>query len=68
MPSTDAIVLLKNDHKELKALFRQFEQAGDKAAARKGQLVSKMIELLTTHTYLENEVMYPEVRKLFARP
>ncbi|HEY8730012.1 MAG TPA: hemerythrin domain-containing protein [Acidothermaceae bacterium] len=64
MSSTDAIVLLKNDHKEVKALFRQFEKAGDDAVARKGQLVSKMIELLTTHTYLENNVMYPEVRTL----
>jgi hemerythrin-like domain-containing protein len=64
MPSTDAIVLLKNDHKEVKALFRQFEKAGDDAVARKGQLVTKIIELLTTHTYLENNVIYPEVRKL----
>ena len=31
---------------------------------QKGQLVSKMIELLTVHTYIENEVMYPEVRRL----
>jgi hemerythrin superfamily protein len=62
--STDAIVLLKNDHKEVKKLFRQFEQAGEDATERKGQLVSKIIELLTVHTYIENEVMYPEVRKL----
>jgi hemerythrin-like domain-containing protein len=62
--STDAIVLLKNDHKELRRLFGQFEKAGDNAEATKGSLVKKMIELLTVHTYLENEVMYPEVRKL----
>jgi hemerythrin superfamily protein len=62
--STDAIVLLKNDHKEIRRLFAQFEKAGDNAEATKGALVKKMIELLTVHTYLENEVMYPEVRKL----
>jgi hemerythrin-like domain-containing protein len=62
--STDAIVMLKNDHKELRRLFGQFEKAGDNAEATKGSLVKKMIELLTVHTYLENEVMYPEVRKL----
>lgn len=62
--STDAIVLLKNDHKEVKKLFRQFEKAGEEATERKGQLVTKIIELLTVHTYIENEVMYPEVRKL----
>jgi hemerythrin superfamily protein len=62
--STDAIVLLKADHKEIKAVFRQFEQAGETATKTKGRLVTKMIELLTVHTYLENEVIYPEVRRL----
>ncbi len=62
--STDAIVLLKAEHKEIKSLFRQFERAGENATVKKGQLVSKMIELLTVHTYLENELIYPEVRRL----
>jgi hemerythrin superfamily protein len=59
--STDAIVLLKDDHKEVKRLFRQFQQKGTTDAV-KGQLVKKIIELLTVHTYIENECMYPEVR------
>jgi hemerythrin superfamily protein len=62
--STDAIVLLKNDHKEIKKVFRDFQNAGKDASTRKGQLVARMIELLTIHTYIENEIMYPEVRKL----
>jgi hemerythrin-like domain-containing protein len=62
--STDAIVLLKNDHKEIRKLFNEFEKLGDQAFKAKGQLVDKMIELLTVHTYLENEVMYPRVREL----
>jgi hemerythrin superfamily protein len=62
--STDAIVLLKNDHKQIKRLFREFQQAGDRATKTKGSIVEKIIEALTVHTYLENEVMYPEVRKL----
>jgi hemerythrin superfamily protein len=62
--STDAIVLLKNDHKEIKKLFRQFESAGENATKRKGEIVREVIEALTVHTYIENEVMYPEVRKL----
>ena len=61
--STDAIVLLKADHKEVKKVFRDFERAGDNQTA-KGKLVKQMIELLTVHTYLENEVLYPEVRRL----
>ena len=62
--SSDAIVMLKNDHKEILRTFREFEQAGDDAIKTKARLVDKIIELLTVHTYIENEVMYPRVREL----
>jgi hemerythrin-like domain-containing protein len=62
--STDAIVLLKNEHQEIRKQFRAFEKAGDRAFATKGRLVDRIIELLTIHTYIENEVMYPRVREL----
>ncbi len=62
--STDAIVLLKADHKELRKVFTDFEKAGENAHTAKGKLVDRMIELLTVHTYIENEVMYPRVRAL----
>jgi hemerythrin superfamily protein len=62
--STDAIVLLKEDHKEVRRLFREFESAGENATATKDRLAKKILEELTVHTYIENEVMYPEVRKL----
>ena len=62
--STDAIVLLKNDHKEIKKAFRDFETAGENAQQRKGKIVDRIIELLTVHTYIENEIMYPRVREL----
>jgi hemerythrin superfamily protein len=62
--STDAIVLLKADHKEVRGLFREFEAAGPDATATKARLVDRIIVLLTVHTYIENEGMYPQVRKL----
>ena len=62
--STDAIVLLKADHKEIRKTFADFEKTGDNAEKTKQRLVDKMIELLTVHTYIENEVMYPRVRAL----
>jgi hemerythrin-like domain-containing protein len=62
--SADAIVLLKDDHKQIKRLFREFEHAGERATKTKGSIVARIIEALTVHTYLENEVMYPEVRRL----
>jgi hypothetical protein len=61
--STDAIVMLKEDHREVKQLFRKFQQAGQDATADKGRLVTAIIEALTVHTYLE-KVMYPQVRRL----
>ena len=30
----------------------------------KAKIIGQIIELLTVHTYVENEVMYPEVRAL----
>jgi hemerythrin-like domain-containing protein len=61
---TDAIVLLKDEHKLIKKAFRDFEKAGEKAYAAKGKAVDRIIALLTAHTYIENEVMYPRVREL----
>jgi len=62
--STDAIVLLKNDHREIRKLFRDFRGAGPNARVEKGRIVDDIIEALTVHTYIENEGMYPEVRDL----
>ncbi|MER7460622.1 hemerythrin domain-containing protein [Micromonospora sp. NPDC126480] len=61
--STDAIVLLKEDHKEMRRLFKEFQASEDAPASRRGKLVKQILEALTVHTYLENEVMYPEVRE-----
>ncbi len=60
--STDAIVLLKADHQELRRLFREFDGAGKRAVKKKADLVKRITSLLTVHTYIENEVMYPQVR------
>jgi hemerythrin superfamily protein len=62
--STDAIVILKQDHKEIRRLFREFQRAGKDATATKGKLVDAILEALTVHTYIENECMYPEIRTL----
>jgi hemerythrin superfamily protein len=65
--SSDAIVQLKADHKEIRRLFREFQAAGDRAIKKKAKVIGQIIELLTVHTYVENEVMYPEVRALLPR-
>jgi hemerythrin superfamily protein len=62
--STDAIVLLKDDHKQIRKLFRDFQDAGENATKTKANVVDKILEALTVHTYLENECIYPAVREL----
>jgi hemerythrin-like domain-containing protein len=62
--STDAIVMLKEDHTRVKQLFKRFEEAGDRARKQKAEIVQQILTELTIHTYLENEAMYPRVREL----
>ena len=61
--STDAIVLLKEDHKTVEQLFKKFEQAGDRAYTTKRRLVDSMISELTTHAYIEETIFYPAARQ-----
>jgi uncharacterized OsmC-like protein len=44
--STDAIVILKQDHKDIKKLFKDFRAAGDGATKKKADIVKKIIEAL----------------------
>src|SRR4051812_16523484 len=50
--------------KEIRRLFREFQNAGDTATKTKARLVEQIVSLLMVHTYIENEMMYPEVRAL----
>jgi hemerythrin superfamily protein len=58
----DAITLLKEDHRTVKALFRKFEHAGDRAFATRRKLVDKITEELSVHAAIEEQVFYPAVR------
>jgi len=58
----DAIVLLKDDHKTVEKLFKQFEKAGEDAYATKGKLVHQIIEELSVHAFIEEQLFYPAAR------
>jgi hemerythrin superfamily protein len=60
----DAIVLLKNDHKAVKKLFRQFEKLGDSAFTERKRIVGEIIKELSAHAVAEEQVFYPTVRKM----
>ena len=63
----DAITLLKNDHKAVKRLFRQFEKLGHNAVKSRRELVAKMIEELSVHAAIEEQLFYPTVRESVPR-
>jgi hemerythrin superfamily protein len=62
--SSDAIVILKDDHKRIRSLFKQFQDSSPDAHVTRGKIVDEIVQELTVHTYIENEVMYPQVRAL----
>ena len=63
----DGIVLLKEDHKAVAKLFKEFEKTKESATpAKKRQLVDQMIEALTQHAYIEEEIFDPSAGRLGA--
>lgn len=54
---TDAIALLKADHRKVEDLFAKFESA--KGAEKKQALAKKICTELTVHTMIEEEIFYP---------
>ncbi len=58
----DAITLLRTDHKTVEQLFRRFEKAGDRAHVEKRRIVDRIIEELSVHAAIEEQVFYPVAR------
>ncbi|MBV8385306.1 MAG: hemerythrin domain-containing protein [Acidimicrobiia bacterium] len=59
----DAVTLLRNDHKTVERLFKQFEKAGPNAHKTKKDLVEKIVEELSIHAAIEEQVLYPAARE-----
>jgi hemerythrin-like domain-containing protein len=53
----DAIALLEQDHREVEAMFEQFEQLDSKA--EKAALAARICLALTVHATIEEELLYP---------
>ena len=53
----DAIALLKADHREVKAMFQEFEKTEDDD--KKQALAAKICAALKVHTQIEEEIFYP---------
>jgi Hemerythrin HHE cation binding domain len=55
---TDAITLLKADHRQVAEWFEEFENA--RGASRKQKLASSICAALRVHTQIEEEIFYPD--------
>jgi hemerythrin superfamily protein len=59
----DAIELLLQDHREVEALFRDFEHARKAGGAEAAQIISDVCDELIIHDKIEAEIFYPAVRE-----
>ncbi len=59
-PYSDAIALLKADHRKVEDLFEKFENA--RGAASKRKLAQQICTELKIHTLIEEEIFYPAFR------
>src|SRR5215216_4319487 len=58
---TDAVSLLKGDHRKVEQLFAQFEESEDDK--QKQKLAKQICMELIIHTKLEEEIFYPACRE-----
>jgi hemerythrin superfamily protein len=57
----DAVELIKSDHRTVEKLFREYEQAGERAHKTKQRLVEQITRELEVHATIEEETFYPAV-------
>lgn len=55
--------MLKDDHKTVEKLFRRFEKAGERAFVEKREVVDRIIEELSVHAVIEEQIFYPVTRE-----
>jgi hemerythrin superfamily protein len=57
--SQDIIGMLKQDHKDVKGMFEQFDALGPRATEQRRKLGIKITDALKTHSKIEEQVLYP---------
>jgi hemerythrin-like domain-containing protein len=61
--SDDAIVLLREDHKELRRELREFARTREVNTAHRGEVCDRVVHLWKAHLDADNDVLYPAVRE-----
>jgi hemerythrin-like domain-containing protein len=56
---TDAIALLKQDHKEVRGLLSQLDKTTARSETRRTELLEKIARAVRVHSKIEEEIFYP---------
>lgn len=57
--ATDALTLLREEHRKVQKAFEEFEQLGDQAYKSKKELAESICKDLEQHAQIEEEIFYP---------
>jgi hemerythrin-like domain-containing protein len=60
---TDAISILKGDHQRVRQLLRRLENATERAATRRKDLLAQIESEVKVHTTIEEEIFYPAFKE-----
>ncbi len=55
--------MLKEDHKKVKALFKEYQGLGDRPSKKKEKIVEQIFNDLEIHAKVEEDLFYPKVKE-----
>lgn len=58
-PAIDAVQLLRQQHREVEALFAELETTCPKLIKKREDLVRQLVISLEAHTWIEEKILYP---------
>src|SRR5919197_1143226 len=59
----DAISLLRQDHRKVKGMVEEVEETGRRSTKQREELFQTIVDELTVHERIEEEIFYPSVQK-----
>jgi hemerythrin superfamily protein len=59
----NAIDLLKADHEKVKSILAQLSESTERAQKKRSELLDKLELEISTHTKLEEEILYPALKE-----
>jgi hemerythrin superfamily protein len=63
--TNDPIMMIKQDHRTVEALFKQYEELGADELEDKEEVLDEIIVELSTHAEIEETLCYPRFRQAF---